>query len=227
MKRGMSLIESMISLFLSGILILSSTYYIKDVNRIGKISEKISNSTGEKAVSLTHLISIIRDAGEGIDCNIGFEFGEDSIIIRKNKQTLVLKEDAHKGDNHIKIISGKVKIGNKLAIDKTIYKIVSIEGGNLMLDKGLKRDISVTSEDIKIIKEYKISYFKHRGIFLKIDRGHNQLVTDKFKNISFSMFNGSTLMMKGLEKQSGDWKEFELYIVIPTLSINGERYERF
>jgi hypothetical protein len=227
MKRGMSLIESMISLFLSGILIISSGYYIKDINRIGKVSEKISNGTGEKAISIMYIIRIIRDAGEGIDYSLGIEVEKDAIIVRKSNGALVLKEDAHKGDNYIKIYSAKIKKGNKIVIDKTLYKIISVAGDCLMLDKGLKQDISVKNGSIKIIKEYKISYLKKRGVLLKIGRGHNQLITDKLKKTEFSMFNDWTLRIKGLEMQSGNWKEFELYIVLPILAINGERYERF
>ncbi len=227
MKRGMSLIESMISLFLSGILILSSNYFIKDMSRVGKSSGEIAENLGEQTVSITYLTKIIREAGEGIEPEIGLEIDDSSVLLRKSVKELILKKEAHKGDNYIITENKGLKKGKKISIGKNLYTIISVEDNKIFLDNSLSKDLSPENTKIKLIKEYKVSYLKNKGVCLKIDRGHYQLISDKFKSLKFGMFNDFTLKIKGYEKQSNEWKKFELYIVIPALAINGGNYERF
>jgi len=220
MKKGTSLLETLISVSLISFIALISCSFLIKTKKSGQICSGISKTVIENSVSLSYIGSIIRNAGEGIDVGRGFEFIKNGVIVRKAYKSFTLNENLKKGDKFIKISSNELKKGKKIMIENNIYKITEKSQYGIKIENAIEKDIQ-KQEKLILLKEYYICYKAKKGLCLKIDRGYKQLISPNFKNIKFSSYNNFSIMMAGKEIRGKKWKNFKFYVFMPYIYLNG------
>ncbi len=219
MKKGASLIEAMVSLFLGGFIIVAGNNFLLNLKSVGKKVENSLMSVSEKSLSLFQITSIVKKAGEGIPVELGVSIEDNILTIRKSEKKYYSLKDSKVGDLNIEIHCPECRSRKKLLIGGEIYKIHSVKGALVTLEERLKRSVK-KGEGITLLKEYCFNS-NSDGLYMKIDRGNFQLISKNIFNISFSMFTKSVVKFSGKERTGKRIQDFEYYIYLPYISTNG------
>lgn len=219
MNKGASLVEAMFSLFLGGFIVLAGNTYLLNVKGVGKKMEDSVMNVSERSLSLFQITSIIKKAGEKLPSELGVDIKNNILTIRKTVQDFQLIKDCSPGDIVIETNCSKCKKGKKFLVGKEIYIISAVYNNSILLDRGISISLK-KDEKISLIKEY-FFFSDSNGLYLKIDRGSFQLITKNLFNITFSMFSNSVIKLLGKERKGKRIQNFEYYIYLPYLSING------
>ncbi len=219
MRKGASLVEAMLSLFLGGFILIAGNNFLLSVKGVSKRVENSVISVSEKSLSLFQITSIVKKAGEGIPVEFGVEIKDDILTIRKTEKKYYSLKNADEGDFHVELHCPECKSGKKLLIGGEIYKISEVEGELITLEGSLRKTVD-EGEEIALLKEYHFNS-NSEGLYMKIDRGNFQLISKDIFDISFSMFTENVVKFSGKERRGKKIQDFEYYIYLPYISTNG------
>ncbi len=219
MKKGSSLLEAMLSLFLGSFILIAGNNFLSNVKITGKKTEKLSEQIAEKSISLFQLTSILKSAGEGIPYELGVELSDGRLIIRKSIASYELLNEAKKGEQGISVECAVCKKGKRVLIKSNIYTILEKGSNYIVLDNPLYESFP-EGEEIKVLKEYVFSS-DSSGIYMKIDRGYFQLISKEYFDVKFKMFTETVVKLEGKEREGKRVKDFEYYVYLPYISVNG------
>ncbi len=219
MKKGVSLLEAMLSLFLGSFILIAGNNFLINVRNLGERAKLVSERTAEKSLSLFQMTSIIRKAGEGIKPEFAIELKNNEMIVRRAVSSFEVIQNCSKGDRLIKTSCSYCKVGKKVFLSGDLYEIKEKGGDYIVLDRGVK-DFVKKGEKVNLVKEF-IFTSDSKGTYLKIDRGSFQLITDKYFELKFSNFSNSVVKISGKEKVNNEKSEFDYYVFLPYVAING------
>ena len=218
MKKGIGLVETLVSLLLASLMMASAWSLLRSVTTRGKENMQVSGGLAEGQTVFFLIDSLAGRCGQKMGDEEALEV-EAKEVSFKSAIALLSLQRAPAGAVVLKGRIEGLRKGQKMRLGTETLEVKGTEGETVTLELPTTRAHGV-GEVGRVVKSHRLSV-RGEGLALKVDGAPFQMLTEEMKNLSFRLDSGPTLVFQGEERRGKEWREFIFYAGLPFLRNNG------
>ena len=219
MKKGIGLVETLVSLLLASLMMASAWSLLRSVTTRGKENMQVSGGLAEGQTVFFLIDSLAGRCGQKMGDEEALEVEAKEVSFKSAIALLSLQESAPAGAVVLKGRIEGLRKGQKMRLGTETLEVKGTEGETVTLELPTTRAHGV-GEVGRVVKSHRLSV-RGEGLALKVDGAPFQMLTEELKNLSFRLDSGPTLVFQGKERRGKEWREFIFYAGLPFLRNNG------